>query len=276
MAALTANRDELLRKLHRLHVVTDDIRRRGKAICDPFEKENILRQKTKKRISLKKQNDELEKLLESTKARERKNAVQMTAPQRSRSRMKEDVQGQLRYVQGEFQAVQTELRDAEKKLREEEMFAEKTAKLVHKKSFSPSSPQMSQDNLRMLEKHKQMLAQSLIVIEKRFMAQKKELDRMICSRREKLDEVKKDAESKEDIIKNLTRKIAQKEGKKTGCDPDFQAEASWKESSMKKAKLKPTSTDDDSAVHGADLLNFHPSTDEISAEIRALRQRMKQ
>lgn len=271
---MNLNREELTQKLQRLNLATEDVKRRGQMLSDPFEKENILQQKAKKTSALKKQNDHLERILESAKV---KNGG-MCSPRQDgstrvvRSRAMEDLQAKLRFVQSDYLVVQRELREAEKKLREEEAFADKTAKLVRRKSASPASPIKGEEKLTLLEKHKTMLAHSLIQSEKRYLSQKKELDRMIHARRETLEEVQNNVLTKEDQMKKLMRKITQKEHEQSDGHHHGVVDNLKKFEKNYAPKSKKLFEDFGPSV---EKKAFVPSADELSAEIRNLKQRMR-
>eukprot|EP00397_Hematodinium_sp_SG-2012_P027573 GEMP01028979.1.p1 GENE.GEMP01028979.1~~GEMP01028979.1.p1 ORF type:complete len:255 (+),score=37.95 GEMP01028979.1:33-767(+) len=182
------DREAMTRRLHRLQVAVGGMRRRCNNLnlgADPCQIENMLQQKLSRLQSLKAQNDQLDAVLEGGKRK-----AQRDEPN---ARLKDNLIIQVRFAQAVHQQAQRDVRDAEKKLREDEVVLDKTENLLKKRSMCPASPAMMQvDTIRQLEKHKEMLAQSIDVGEKRYQSQRRELLRIIQDRREKMDEIQAD------------------------------------------------------------------------------------
>jgi len=235
------DRDAVARKLVRLQAAVGHLRERCDTDTDVWKKENLLAQQQKKLQQLQGQNDFLNRLLEQNK------------PERSRSRslLFEDLASRVRFAKSDYGAAKRELRDLEKKMREEELALERVEKLLQRKRQVPGAPKSYGDTIRQLEKHKTLLAQSVVADEKRYQSQKKELASMIQSKRESVEEVEKDVKHKEDILRQLYRKHAFRNGAPRNAGGRNDAHTGGRND----ARM--------------------PTVEELSVEIQALRLRMR-
>eukprot|EP00397_Hematodinium_sp_SG-2012_P057346 GEMP01071584.1.p1 GENE.GEMP01071584.1~~GEMP01071584.1.p1 ORF type:complete len:149 (+),score=49.42 GEMP01071584.1:324-770(+) len=143
----------------------------------------------------------------------------------------------------------------------------------------PASPAMMQvDTIRQLEKHKEMLAQSIDVGEKRYQSQRRELLRIIQDRREKMDEIQADINRKEKALRQLYRSFPRR-NEERAVDPRYWSNIK-RTDMVAKGKQKGNAGNGGNGQRGMELFaNYDsssqrmPTAEELSSEIRMLKIR---